>query len=68
MREITKDFTPQIYNIWSFAKNENETKHFGQIPYQIVENLLYAYTEPFDVVFDPFGGGITINGNDSNFK
>ncbi len=29
---------------------------------RIVENLLYAYTEPFDVVVDPFaGGGSTID-------
>jgi len=51
------DFTPQLYNIWNFARNNNETKHFGNVPTEITENLLYAYTEPFDVVFDPFGGG-----------
>jgi DNA modification methylase len=55
--KITKDFTPQIYNVWNFARNNNETKHFGNVPTEITENLLYAYTEPFDVVFDPFGGG-----------
>ena len=55
--KITKDFTPQLYNIWNFAKNNNETKHFGNVPTEITENLLYAYTQPFDVVFDPFGGG-----------
>lgn len=60
--QIGKDFQPQIYNIWNFAKNNNETKHFGNVPCEIVENLLYAYTKPFDVVFDPFGGGgITID-------
>jgi len=52
-----EDFTPQLYNIWNFARNNNETKHFGNVPTEITENLLYAYTEPFDVVFDPFGGG-----------
>ncbi len=51
------NFTPQLYNIWNFARNNNETKHFGNVPTEITENLLYAYTEPFDVVFDPFGGG-----------
>lgn len=55
--KISKDFTPQLYNIWNFARNNNETKHFGNVPTEITENLLYAYTEPFDVVFDPFGGG-----------
>ncbi len=53
----TEDFQPQLYNIWNFAKNNNETKHFGNVPTEIMENLLYAYTESFDVVFDPFGGG-----------
>ena len=52
-----EDFQPQLYNIWNFARNNNETKHFGNVPTEITENLLYAYTEPFDVVFDPFGGG-----------
>ena len=27
--ESTKNFVPQLYNIWNFAKNNNETKHFG---------------------------------------
>ena len=51
------NFSPQLYNIWNFARNNNETKHFGNVPTEITENLLYAYTDPFDVVFDPFGGG-----------
>jgi DNA modification methylase len=37
-------------------------KHFGNIPPEILDNLLYYYTEPFCVVFDPFaGGGMTID-------
>jgi len=55
--ETAKNFKPEIYNIWNFSRNNNETKHFGNVPTEITENLLYAYTEPFDVVFDPFGGG-----------
>ena len=51
------DFTPQIYSVWNFPKATNEVKHFGNIPPEIIDNLLYYYTEPFDVVFDPFGGG-----------
>lgn len=47
----------QIYTIWSFAKATNEVRHFGNIPPEIADNLLYIYTKPFDVVFDPFGGG-----------
>jgi len=57
--DFLKGFVPQLYNIWSFAKNNNDNDHFGNMPRDIVENLLYYYTEPFDVVFDPFGGGGT---------
>jgi len=56
------DFKPELYNIWNFAKITNETHHPGNIPKEIIENLLYYYTKPFDVVFDPFGGGgVTID-------
>lgn len=47
----------QLYSIWNFPKATNEVRHFGNIPPEIVENLLYYCTKPFDVVFDPFGGG-----------
>lgn len=54
-------FTPPIYNIWSFGKKTNEVSHFGNSEVRIVDNLLYLYTEPFDIVLDPFaGGGSTI--------
>lgn len=56
------DFEPPIYNIWNFAKKTNEVSHFGNSEARIVENLLYLYTNPFDIVFDPFaGGGSTID-------
>ena len=43
------DYSPSLYNVWNSEQN-------------ILENLLYAYTEPFDVVVDPFaGGGSTID-------
>jgi len=51
------DFTPPLYNIWSFSKKTNKTKHFGNSEERIVDNLLYLYTEPYDIVFDPFAGG-----------
>lgn len=55
-------FKPQVYEIWSFAKATNKVRHFGNIPPEIIDNLLYYYTRPFDVVFDPFaGGGSTID-------
>ena len=51
------DFVKPIYNIWSFAKKTNEVTHFGNTEVRIVDNLLYLYTKPFDIVLDPFGGG-----------
>jgi hypothetical protein len=47
----------RIYTIWNFPRATNEVRHFGNIPPEIIDNLLYLYTDPFDVVFDPFGGG-----------
>jgi len=52
-----RNFTPEVYTIWSFGKATNEVRHPGNIPPEIIDNLLYYYTQPFDVVFDPFGGG-----------
>ena len=51
-----------IYNIWTFGKKTNEVSHFGNSESRIVDRLLYLYTEPFDIVVDPFaGGGSTID-------
>lgn len=47
----------RVYSVWNFAKATNEVKHFGNIPPEIIDNLIFLYTQPFDVVFDPFGGG-----------
>lgn len=51
------DWKPQLYNIWNFHKLSNSTGHFGNTEQGIVDQLLYMYTEPFDIVVDPFGGG-----------
>lgn len=52
-----ESWTPPIYNVWSFAKKTNKTDHFGNTEQRIVENLLWAYTKPLEIVIDPFGGG-----------
>lgn len=55
-------FKPPLYNVWTFAKKSNEVGHFGNSEQQILDNLLYLYTEPYDIVVDPFaGGGSTID-------
>ncbi len=48
------DYKPPLYNVWKFAKKTNSTSHFGNSEQRIVDNLLYLYTEPFDIVLDPF--------------
>lgn len=54
---LDEDWQPPIYNVWTFAKKTNGTSHFGNTEQRIVENLLWAYTNPLDIVIDPFGGG-----------
>lgn len=55
--QFSDDFQSPIYNVWAFAKKTNETGHFGNTEQRIVDNLLWLYTEPKDIVVDPFGGG-----------
>lgn len=50
-------FQTPLYNVWAFGKKTNETSHFGNTEARIVDNLLYLYTQPLDIVIDPFGGG-----------
>ena len=57
------NFKPNPYNIWSYGgQGDTDTTVFGTLPQNIVEQLIHYYTEPFDVVYDPFGGaGITVD-------
>jgi len=56
------DFAVPIYNIWKQQEKTNNVGHFGNSEVRWVDNLLYLYTKPFDVVIDPFaGGGSTID-------
>ena len=47
--------------IWNFAQCDPSygAKYPGRMPGQVVENLLWYYTEPFDIVLDPMAGGGT---------
>jgi hypothetical protein len=56
------DFTPPIYNVWKQQEKTPGASHFGNSEARWVDNLLYLYTNPFDIVIDPFaGGGSTID-------
>jgi hypothetical protein len=60
--EHATDFEPPIYNIWKQQTKSEGASHFGNSEVRWLDNLLYLYTEPFDVVVDPFaGGGSTID-------
>jgi DNA modification methylase len=52
----------QHFDIWQFTRANGESSHFGRMPPQVVENLLWGFTNPGDIVVDPFaGGGTTID-------
>lgn len=53
----------QHFDVWNFGDAGGESNGvFGRMPAQIVENLLWLYTEPGQLVVDPFaGGGTTID-------
>ena len=50
-------WAPPLYNVWKLQTKTNGTNHFGNSEASFVDNLLYMYTQPFDIVVDPFGGG-----------
>ena len=55
-------FKPPLYTLWTWSKKSEGPSHFGNSEKGIVENLIYLYTQPFDVVYDPFAGsGSTID-------
>ena len=51
-----------IYNVWKFKEKSGGSTHPGNTDPAILDRLLYLYTDPFDIVVDPFaGGGSTID-------
>jgi ParB-like chromosome segregation protein Spo0J len=55
-------FDPMFYNIWKQQTKTEGSKHPGNSEVRWLDNLLYSYTNPFDIVVDPFaGGGSTID-------
>jgi predicted DNA-binding protein YlxM (UPF0122 family) len=56
------DFQVPLYTVWSFGRKTNEVNHFGNSEQRILDNLLYLYTKPYDIILDPFaGGGATVD-------
>lgn len=55
--EHATDFDPPLYNIWKQQEKSAGSSHFGNSEARWLDNLLYLYTQPFDVVLDPFAGG-----------
>lgn len=51
------DWKPPLYNVWTWQKDDDTAvDHFGNSHSGIVDRLLYLFTDPFDVVVDPFAG------------
>jgi DNA-binding XRE family transcriptional regulator len=56
------DFEIPIYNVWKQQNKSNAVNHFGNSEPRWLENLLYLYTNPADIIVDPFAGsGSTID-------
>ena len=51
------DFEHPFFNVWKVQDKSNKVNHFGNTEARWLENLLYLYTNPFDIVVDPFAGG-----------
>jgi hypothetical protein len=59
---LDEHYHPPIYNVWKQQDRSDQVSHFGNSEIDWLDNLLYLYTKPFDVVIDPFaGGGSTID-------
>ncbi len=54
----------QYYDVWNFPKLDRQygQEYEGRIPGQIIENVLWYFTKPKDMVCDPMvGGGTTLD-------
>ena len=62
--QLSNKFEPKLTNLWDFSRCDPcfGFEYPGRMPGQIVQNLLYYYTEKDDLVVDPFAGsGTTID-------
>lgn len=61
IRQMSKMSNPpdsiQYYNVWkTFQLSDDQLRYPGQIPEELIENLLWYYTEPDQIVLDPMAG------------
>lgn len=61
LAEMSKPSELKLYTVWNFPKlSEDQLRYPGQLPEALIENVLYYWTKPFQVVWDPFAGsGVT---------
>jgi hypothetical protein len=63
--EIEPADSIQHFDVWQFATADQDAgaqSYFGALPPQVIENLLWFFTEPGDVVVDLFAGsGTTVD-------
>ena len=48
---------PPLYDVWKQQDASNTKRHPGQSEASWVDRLVYLYSDPGEVVIDPFGGG-----------
>ncbi|MDP2857692.1 MAG: DNA methyltransferase, partial [Bacillota bacterium] len=53
------NFTPVIGSLWAGFKIDDRfgQRHPGNVPAELVRNILYYHSRPGDVILDPFAGG-----------
>jgi hypothetical protein len=55
----------QHFDIWQFQnadRDSGQQSYFGAVPPQVIENLLWFWTEPGETIVDPFAGsGTTVD-------
>jgi ParB-like chromosome segregation protein Spo0J len=51
------DFEWPLYTVWRQQEKTPGSSHYGNSEVRWVDNLLYRYTQLFDIVVDPFAGG-----------
>jgi DNA modification methylase len=59
-RSVTRE-DKTIYNIWfySVGNNEDSTEHPAAFPEQLAADHIYSWSNPGELVYDPFGGSGT---------